>query len=46
MARKRSVLKTIAGNYQRKATNAAITATHILLFGEKPKRGRPRKKQD
>lgn len=45
MARKRSVLKTIAGNYKRKATNAAISATHELLFGEKPKRGRPPKKK-
>lgn len=43
--RKRSVLKTIAGNYKRKATNAAISATHELLFGEKPKRGRPPKKK-
>lgn len=42
--RKRNALKTIAGNYQRKATNTAITATHELLFGEKPKRGRPKKK--
>lgn len=41
--RKKSIGKTIAGNYKRKATNSAIAATHILLFGEKPKRGRPKK---
>lgn len=46
MARKKSIFKTIAGNYKRKATNAAISATHEFLFGEKPKRGRPKKKQD
>lgn len=41
--RKRSIIKTIAGNVKRKATNAAITTAYIAMWGEKPKKGRKKK---
>ena len=42
--RKRSILGTMAGNAQRKATNAGTKLVYkTLLFGEEPKR---RKKKD
>lgn len=43
MARKSSILKTMAGNAQRKATIGKTTAVYMALWGEKPKRGRPKK---
>ena len=33
-------VKRAAANAKRKATTGAITATHILLFGEAPKKGK------
>ena len=41
--RKRSVIKTIAGNCQRKATVGATSLVYQAIFGEKPKRGRKKK---
>lgn len=41
--RKRSILGTMAGNAQRKATNAGTKLVYKTLFGEEPKR---RKKKD
>ena len=33
-------IKRAAANAKRKATTGAISATHILLFGEAPKKGK------
>lgn len=36
-------LKKAASNYKRKSTMAKTTALYELMWGEKPKRGRPKK---
>lgn len=38
-------LKRAASNYQRKATIGKTTAVYELMWGEKPKRGRPKKSE-
>lgn len=46
MRRRRSIIKTIAGNYQRKATIGATSLVYEMLWGEKPKRGRRKKREE
>lgn len=44
MAKRRyNVSKQIAGSLKRKATNTAVNAVSIALWGEKPKRNKPMK---
>lgn len=40
MKKKTSGLKRLAATTKRKATVGAITATHIVMFGEKPSKRR------
>lgn len=41
--RKYNVFKQMAGTQKRKATNAAVDAVSLALWGEKPKRNKPMK---
>ena len=45
MRKPSGILGTLAKNTQRKATIGATTALYTLMWGEKPKRGRPKKKK-
>lgn len=44
--RRRNIIKTIAGNCQRKATIGATSLVYQAIFGEKPKRGRKKKDRE
>lgn len=44
MARKRNIMRQVAGNIKRNNTNKSVSAVYELMWGEKPKRGRPKKK--
>lgn len=49
MARRRrsmSMLTKMASDYKRKNTNKSISAVYELMWGEKPKRGRPKKRDN
>lgn len=46
MRKPSGILGSIAKNQRRKATIGATSALYQVMWGEKPKRGRPKKKKD
>lgn len=46
MRKPRGILGNYAANMKRKAAMAATSGVYEFMWGEKPKRGRPKKKKE